>query len=100
MKSLDTESLAARCNQVALKSARGREGRTTGVESVVRKGQGEEMATTTRTALDEDVDEVVESTIEKNSMNAIVMNYFVTEVSSGVPGCGCRDPAPRARVRR
>ena len=67
---------------------------------VERKGQGEEMATTTRTALDEDVDEVVESTIEKNSMNAIVMNYFVTEVSSGVPGCGCRDPAPRARVRR
>ena len=58
------------------------------------------MATTTRTALDEDVDEAVESTIEKNSMNAIVMNYFVTEVSSGVPGCGCRDPAPRARVRR
>ena len=67
---------------------------------VERKGQGEEMATTTRTALDEDVDEVVESTIEKNSMNAIVMNYFVTEVRSGVPGCGCRDPAPRARVRR
>ena len=94
MKPLD------RCNQVALKSARGREGRTTGVESVVRKGQGKEMATTTRTALDEDVDEAVESTIEKNSMNAIVMNYFVTEVSSGVPGCGCRDPAPRARVRR